>query len=234
MNNYNELMVYALRYSLGRLTYAPSTVRKELKANIDKIDNNTLNVMIRDVKEWVERDICSYYNVEKDEQEQWSNFLQWLENESDARTLNRKKAVVFDIDGTISDASERLHYIHSKPKNFVAFHSECVNDAPIETTLKLLRFYHDNGYKVILLTRRPKFYRIQSEEWLEKNGVPYDNLIMCEDTYTSAIDYKREEIRSLKQFYDIEAVFEDQVNIASMFREEGLFVFDVGGVEIKR
>lgn len=234
MNNYGELMVYALRYSLGRLTYAPNTVRDEIYNNIVKFDNNDLMVMSRDVSHWLKHDKVENTLVEKDEVENWTKFLNFINETLETRKFKKEKAVVFDIDGTISDASERLHHIHDKPRNYIAFHSECINDKPIEPTLNILRYYLEKGYKVILLTRRPKYYREQSEQWLSANGVQYHSLVMCEDTYTSAIDYKREEIRKLKHFYHIEAVFEDQMNLAQMFREEGLFVFDVGGVEIKK
>lgn len=230
-----ELLIYALRYSLGRLSYAPSTVRQEIVSRLDELTENDLNVMARDIREFLEtqknvsgKEYSDYQN------EEWEKCLLKLEQTLERRKLDLPKSVVFDIDGTISDASHRLHHIKEKPKDYVAFHSECVNDLPINEVVELLRYYHTNGYKVILLTRRPVFYKLETETWLAKYDIPYKLLVMCEDTHTPAIDFKREQIRMLKKYNDICAVYEDQLNLSEMFRAEGLKVFDVGGVEVKK
>ena len=48
-----ELLIYALRYSLGRLSYAPSTVRQEILSRLDELTENDLNVMARDIREFL-------------------------------------------------------------------------------------------------------------------------------------------------------------------------------------
>ena len=37
------------------------------------------------------------------------------------------KAVIFDLDGTLADATRCLHHIKAKPPNWDAFLAECVN-----------------------------------------------------------------------------------------------------------
>lgn len=42
------------------------------------------------------------------------------------------KAVIFDIDGTLADATHRLHHITRHPKNYDAFFAAVGDDSVIE------------------------------------------------------------------------------------------------------
>lgn len=46
-----DMLIFGMRYALGRQTFAPSTAVENIKRNIDKLDNNTIDIMIRDIEE---------------------------------------------------------------------------------------------------------------------------------------------------------------------------------------
>jgi len=50
-NDLRLIIIGALRYSMGRMTYMPDVVSKFIKRHLNLIDENTLNILIRDIKE---------------------------------------------------------------------------------------------------------------------------------------------------------------------------------------
>ena len=87
--------------------------------------------------------------------------------------------VVWDIDGTLANASHRLHHIIPDPnavyeqpfkKDWDAFLSDeaVAGDAPIEQTFHLLTSMLENSqdYRVIFITGRPEAQRQVTYDWL--------------------------------------------------------------------
>ena len=51
--------------------------------------------------------------------------------------------VIFDIDGTLADISERIHHIKRKPKNWNAFNEGMAQDKAIRSMVRLCNIlYH--------------------------------------------------------------------------------------------
>lgn len=69
-----EVLFYAFRYALGRMSYAPTTVMDNIKSNIDKISEGDLTSYIREIEE------CQHYGMEMDERH-WLSFKKFLEDE---------------------------------------------------------------------------------------------------------------------------------------------------------
>jgi phosphoglycolate phosphatase-like HAD superfamily hydrolase len=45
--------------------------------------------------------------------------------------------VIFDIDGTLADVSERIHHVRKKPKNWNAFSQGMAQDKAIHSMVRL-------------------------------------------------------------------------------------------------
>lgn len=69
-----EILFFAFRYALGRMSYAPSTVMDNIKENIDKISTGDIQAYIREIGE------CENYGMTMDETH-WLDFKVYLENE---------------------------------------------------------------------------------------------------------------------------------------------------------
>ena len=63
-------------------------------------------------------------------------------------------AVVFDIDGVLSDATSRQHFIERGRRDWHAFFEACGDDPVIEEVARLLELL-DPSLTVVLLTGRP-------------------------------------------------------------------------------
>lgn len=68
-----ESLIFAFRYSLGRESYAPRVITDDIKSNIENIDNGTIELFIREIKD------CEHYGMNFDKTH-WLNFKTYLEN----------------------------------------------------------------------------------------------------------------------------------------------------------
>lgn len=147
------------------------------------------------------------------------------------------KIILFDIDGTIADTAHRLHHLYpeeGKKKNWSAFFAEAVNDQPHNHVINLVRMYDGMGYLVILCTGRPANLRNDTIEWLSKQDVPYDVLLMRLTTDRGPdTEVKKHLLLSFLstngyEVSQIEAAFEDRLHVAEMWRDLGIPVFLCG------
>ena len=53
--------------------------------------------------------------------------------------------VIFDIDGTLADVSERIHHVEKKPKNWNAFFQGMAQDKAIHSMVRLCNILYASG-----------------------------------------------------------------------------------------
>jgi phosphoglycolate phosphatase-like HAD superfamily hydrolase len=132
-------------------------------------------------------------------------------------------AVVFDMDGVLSDAAGRQHYLESPRRDWEAFFEACGDDPLIEEVARLLDVI-DTGHRIVLLTARPMRVRRQTLGWLERYGLRWDLLIMRDyGDYQASRDFKRRTIEELRRFgFDLRLAFEDDRRNVEMFHRQGV------------
>ena len=141
--------------------------------------------------------------------------------------------VVFDIDGTLSDASHRLHWIESKPKNWNAFFKGIPDDSviwPIVTILKFLAKPVNNT--IVLATARPEKTRQMTEQWLMKHqmGSSYNWLFMRpEGNYRPDYIVKSEMVDDISKTVGFPDIwFDDKEKVVAELRNKGIYTVHVG------
>lgn len=134
------------------------------------------------------------------------------------------KVVIFDIDGTLADATHRLHHIKAKSPNWDTFFAECVTDPVIEPIRELAQIVNAQGYRIILVSGRSAKVRAQTEEWLDINDVPYQELHMrAEGDYRQDFIVKSQILDAiLAEGHEIAFVVDDRPSVVAMWRERGL------------
>jgi phosphoglycolate phosphatase-like HAD superfamily hydrolase len=133
------------------------------------------------------------------------------------------RAVVFDLDGVLSDAASRQHFLERPWRDWDAFFEACGDDPLIEEVARLLDLL-DPGLVIVLLTARPGWVRPQTVAWLHRYGLRWDVLIMRDrGEYSTASEFKRRSARQLRAAgFDLVLSFEDDRRNVAMFREEGV------------
>jgi hypothetical protein len=132
-------------------------------------------------------------------------------------------AAVFDLDGVLSDAVNRQHFLERGRRNWHAFFDACGDDPLIDDVARLMELL-DPGLQVVLLTGRPLRVRPQTLAWLERYRIRWDVLIMRGyGDYTVAREFKRDTIAELRTYgFDLRLAFEDDRRNHEMFKAEGV------------
>jgi phosphoglycolate phosphatase-like HAD superfamily hydrolase len=132
-------------------------------------------------------------------------------------------AVVFDIDGVLSDAASRQHFLESGRRDWEAFFDACGDDPLIEEVACLLSLL-EPGLRIVMLTGRPVRVQPQTVAWLERYELRWDVLIMRDyGDYTAAREFKRATVADLRDAgFELRLAFEDDRRNLEMFRGEGI------------
>jgi len=133
-----------------------------------------------------------------------------------------EEIVIFDIDGTLADISERKHHVEKKPKDWDAFFKGIPEDTAIHAIVRLCNILHAAGLKILLCSGRNERYRSETVMWLAQHGVNYHELILRrDDDRRSDVIVKREMLKKLARS-KILFVVEDRSGVVEMWRSEGL------------
>lgn len=128
------------------------------------------------------------------------------------------KAYVFDIDGTLAKMHSRTPFEWDKVKE------DHVHEHVKEVLLGLAK-----NNKIIILSGRDSVCKELTKEWLEENGIPFDELLMRTEK-DSRKDYiiKKELMLEVLENYHVLAIFDDRPSVCRMWQEEGMNVFWLG------
>lgn len=133
------------------------------------------------------------------------------------------EAVIFDVDGVLSDAVGRQHFIEEGRRDWDGFFEACGDDPVIAELVRLMELL-DPKLQVILLTGRPMRVQPQTLAWLERYGLRWDLLIMrSRGDYSQVTWFKRDVVDDLRNFgFDLRLAFEDDPHNAAMYHAVGI------------
>jgi len=130
--------------------------------------------------------------------------------------------VIFDIDGTLADVSERVHHVLKKPRNWNAFNEGMAQDKAIRSMVRLCNILYAAGIHIVLCSGRNEKNRPETIEWLGRQGVNYHELLLRKDEdFRSDAVVKREILQGMDKSR-ILFVVEDRSRVVEMWRSEGL------------
>jgi phosphoglycolate phosphatase-like HAD superfamily hydrolase len=132
-------------------------------------------------------------------------------------------AVVFDLDGVLSDAASRQHYLEGPWRDWDSFFDACGDDPLIEEIARLLELISPD-LAIVLLTARPAWVAPQTLAWLHRYRLRWDLLVMRDRAdYGAAREFKRRSVRELRGAgFELKLSFEDDRRNVAMFRDEGI------------
>ncbi|GAA1575577.1 hypothetical protein GCM10009804_35450 [Kribbella hippodromi] len=88
---------------------------------------------------------------------------------------------VLDIDATLSDTSQRVHFLQKKPKDWDSFFAHAKEDAVLDEGLAVATTLAAD-HEIVYLTGRPERLRRETAKWLKDNGFPDGKLYMRGNT----------------------------------------------------
>jgi hypothetical protein len=133
------------------------------------------------------------------------------------------EAVVFDMDGVLSDAVGRQHFIERGRRDWDAFFEACGDDPIIGELVRVLELL-DSRLQVILLTGRPMRVQPQTLAWLARYRLRWDLLVMRSRGDGAPVAfYKRSVVGELRAHgLDLRLAFEDDPRNRDMFHSQGI------------
>ena len=138
-----------------------------------------------------------------------------------------KSLYIFDIDGTLADCANRLHWIEEEPKDYKTFYAMCTYDTPIVDMLELARTLQASGADIWYFTGRSEECRDRTTMWLRRHGLyPKSEELMMRPTGCYDKDDVLKEDMYRAMFDDdkdrITCVFEDRQRVVDMWRSCGV------------
>ncbi|MCY4068830.1 MAG: hypothetical protein OXE79_06975 [Acidimicrobiaceae bacterium] len=149
----------------------------------------------------------------------------------DGDPLEGGPLVIFDLDGVISDASHRQHFMRGERKDFRGFFTAAVDDPPLPVGRALAASVTDD-HAVAILTARPFYVVDGTRDWLSANDVRHDLLILRPRwgrfRSSPSADFKRSELQRLREAgYEVKVALDDDERVVDMYRSEGVFALYV-------
>lgn len=138
------------------------------------------------------------------------------------------KYIVFDLDGTLANIDHRMHYIEGDTKDWKSFFEACDKDSLIYKTRQIGRaLFLLEHHKVVILTGRSESVREKTENWLDEHDIRYEELIMRpEGDFRHDYIFKKEWAEKVG-FENISMAFEDRQAVVDMWKNNGVFCFQV-------
>lgn len=137
--------------------------------------------------------------------------------------------VIFDLDGTLSNAEHRLHFIKTEPKYWMDFYEASKNDTPIPSAVTIARSLARAGYDIHILSGRNEVVREDTIQWLVRNGIPCHRLLMRgKEDRRSDVDLKGGWIEEYGYTPgNVLCVFEDRARLVEFYRDMGFICHQV-------
>lgn len=148
----------------------------------------------------------------------------------------RSQAIIFDLDGTLANNTHRLHHVLNRPKNHEAYHAGMMDDVLMSPMADIFDAL-SSRFTMLICTTRPEAYREDTVTWLQRQGYynprSYEALYMRPDGDRRE-DYvvKRELLQKMRlDGYAPFLAVDDRLQVARMWREEGLICLHCAGTE---
>lgn len=126
--------------------------------------------------------------------------------------------IIFDIDGTLADPKDRLHFLEKKDWN--SFYDACLDDVPIHHVIYLLQELKKNHH-IIILTGRPERIKDKTLQWLKANNISFDEIYFRKDgDYRPDYEIKEEMLKVLNR--PIWFAVDDRKQVVDMFRRNNI------------
>lgn len=138
----------------------------------------------------------------------------------------KRKAIIFDIDGTLAHMTGRLER-RGKTAPFADWDAH--DDDVDEHVAEMVDILKDK-YAIVICSGRKDGSRKVLEKWLTDNDIHYDDVFMRKQSDNRKDSIIKREIyeNDISKKYDVHLVFDDRDQVIDMWRNElGLKVFQV-------
>lgn len=156
------------------------------------------------------------------------------------RTLDNRLVrplYIFDIDGTLSDTTHRLHFIQDYvPRKWEEFYMAADRDPPRRHIVDLARLLLVNDAEVWYWTGRSDISRNITIEWIGRHVDPLIHVETERLMMRPSVDHRHDDVLKEHWLHNrvleddrrrIQCVFEDRTRVVNMWRRNGIHCLQV-------
>jgi FMN phosphatase YigB (HAD superfamily) len=148
----------------------------------------------------------------------------------------KRKAWIFDVDGTLANVDSILHYVQNIndlpefKKDFDKFHGESINVPPHKEVVDMLwEMAENHNYDIIVVTARREEWRAHTSFWLKKNLIPHDALFMRGNKdFRPDYEIKKDILEHINLFWDVVHAVDDNPKVIKLWEENGISTTKIG------
>lgn len=131
---------------------------------------------------------------------------------------DKMPAIICDIDGTLA------HFNGRSPHDYDKLHTDTVD----ETIASIISEYKKD-YSIIIVSGRPDSHRQLTIDWLNNNGIGFNELFMRKagDSRNDAIVKQEIFDEHIRDNYAVEFILDDRNRVVDMWRTSGITVLQV-------
>lgn len=138
----------------------------------------------------------------------------------------KRRIVVVDIDGTISQIGDRIKYLQQEPKDWDAFYRDIFDDKPIPEMVLLVKALSMH-YRIVFCSGRREQCREKTMNWMYKHFYSWfssDDVLLRKDGDLRSDTVVKPEllVKAGINFEDIEFILEDRKCMVDKWRELGI------------
>lgn len=128
-----------------------------------------------------------------------------------------EECIIVDVDGTLA------HIAGDNPRNPYDA-SRAMEDTLDDAVDNIVAMAYQNGYKVIILTGRHSGHLEVTKDWLEENGVNYDEIYCRQEGDIRKDTIVKEELyhKHIEGKYNVKYILDDRNSVVAMWRSLGL------------
>lgn len=138
-----------------------------------------------------------------------------------------KPIVIFDLDGTLSNHSHRIHLAESEAWDL--YHNDAIRDTPHDAAVFLWQQlkYASN---MVVCTGRPERFRRTALDWLWAHQMrPLIMLMRADTDHRHNHEVRREQLAIIRSTLgEPHLAIDDQDSVINMYREQGIYCLQCG------
>lgn len=135
--------------------------------------------------------------------------------------------IVFDLDGTLADNSDRNHFLDCEPKDWHGWHMACVSDKPYREVGMVFQALAKAGHKLEIWTGRSDIVETETRAWLRDHFGIAEHITLRMRQEGNFTEDTKLKMRWVEKFGKPDLVFEDRNRMVDAWREIGVTCFQV-------
>ena len=135
----------------------------------------------------------------------------------------KETAIIVDLDGTLCDTAHRQYFMNQPKKDWHGFYNALGKDKPHDWCEFLIEKLK-GCVKVILVSGRPSEHEAATRDWLDRNQIHFDKLLMRRSGDFRKDMVVKEEIyrEAIEPHYKVLFCIDDRKQVVYMWRRIGL------------